>query len=335
MLPFKFNIIKIEALWGVEEWILSSIKGRESTLVTPYNECNTISDLIFKYQDKIVGKKIFAKYGTSFPLLIKIIKANQKLSLQVHPSKESAQRISKLTSEVSEEKNEMWFILSAKDNSQIISGFTDLFDKQKFVESLNCTCEEDKKYIDDSLQKFVVKRGDYFFTPSGMVHAIGGGVVLLEVQQPSQTTYRLYDYDRVDKDGKKRRLDISSALESLDPFAKSAQRNVFVDSAAKVKMADCEHFKVDYINLNKICRDKCGKSNFYHLDLTRQDSFSLIYVTNGSGRISFNTQDLSISQEGNFYCETISEGELVLLPVALQQVDIESVEDMQFVEIHL
>ena len=283
MQPFRFNKIDVEAIWGVEEWILSCVKGRESTLVTPYNGCVTLSELIQKYKETIVGKKIYARHREEFPLLVKVIKTNQQLSVQVHPSDEKAQKISTQFGEEAKGKNEMWYILETKDNAKIIGGFNDGVDNKKFTESFQET-NRDKNNITELLKSFDTKSGDYFFTPAGLVHSIGEGITLLEIQQPSQTTYRLYDYDRVDGRGNKRKLDIDKALESVDLNLKMVQKNVFEGYVAKVNLLNSQYFKVNFINLDKICRAKCGKENFYHLDLSQQDSFFIIMLQKVRGK---------------------------------------------------
>src|SRR5690606_26897754 len=151
------------------------------------------------------GKRIWDKFGKDFPLLIKFIDAAKPLSVQVHPNDEQAKRLHN-----SFGKSEMWYIMEAEKNAELIIGFQEGIKKEDYSKHLNSNS------LEEILNKVPVKRGDAIYIPAGRVHAIGAGIVLAEIQQTSDVTYRIYDYNRIDKDGKKRELNTDLALQAID-----------------------------------------------------------------------------------------------------------------------
>ncbi len=186
-----------------EAWELSCREGDESIISNGSLEGLTISDVLRQYGSAILGEK-YEEYIKRFPLLIKFIDANEKLSVQVHPYDQYA-----LAHEGDLGKTEAWYIVSANENSRIIYGLKDHLTKEGFISSL------ENGSIEDTLNEVQVKAGDIIFIPAGTVHAIGEGIVLFEVQQNSDVTYRLYDWQRVGLDGKARELHIDKALDVI------------------------------------------------------------------------------------------------------------------------
>ena len=165
----------------------------------------SLQNVIINYKGKLLGNKIYQKFGIRFPLLIKIIDANENLSVQVHPDDAYAKANGERNG-----KNELWYILDAKEKSQIVYGVKKDESKKGFIKAIS----ENK--IEQTLNMVDASPGDFFYVPAGKVHAILSGILIAEIQQNSNTTYRIYDWGRVDKDGMGRPLDTSKALDVID-----------------------------------------------------------------------------------------------------------------------
>ena len=200
-----FSCKSFEKNYG-ESWEISVIKDFESVINNGSFKNKKLNKLIEKYPIEILGSSVYNKYGLSFPLLIKFIDVNQPLSIQVHPNNEKAR-----VRHNSFGKSEMWFIIETEKNANLSLGFNKKIDKNIFNENLK------NKTVDKILNSFIVEPKDAFFVPAGTIHALYGKMLLLEVQQSSDITYRIYDYERLDpKTGKKRKLDIKSAISSIN-----------------------------------------------------------------------------------------------------------------------
>ena len=201
----KFNPIFKPTLWGSETWVVSAVKGSESIVLNGENKGLTLPEVVERYGAAFLGKKNTDKFGKDFPLLIKFIDARQDLSIQVHPDDElSKKRHNKMG------KNEMWYVVDADRGSQLIAGFskrTDVADYAKKVADGS---------IENDLNKVNVVEGDCFYIPAGRVHGIGAGMVIAEIQQTSDVTYRIYDYMRRDCDGNLRELHTEQALDAIN-----------------------------------------------------------------------------------------------------------------------
>ncbi len=221
--PLKFAPLYKDKIWGGnkmqtllgmdykplpncgEAWVLSGVKGNETIVTNGFLAENDLSELIEIYMDDLVGEKVYEKYGLEFPILLKIIDAEEYLSIQVHPDDELAMK-----RHDSLGKTEMWYVMNAEERSEIITGFKTQVDKESYLKHLG------SKSLRDILNIEKPQKGDVFFTPAGRVHAIGPGVMLAEIQQTSDITYRIYDWDRVDDQGKGRELHTEQALEAID-----------------------------------------------------------------------------------------------------------------------
>jgi mannose-6-phosphate isomerase len=221
--PLTFSPILKERIWGGdklttvfkkgsektgigESWELSDVEGDISIVSNGPLEGKSLKNLIKTYKGKLVGEKVYEAFGNSFPILIKYIDAKTPLSIQVHPSNELAK-----TRHNSFGKNEMWYIMEAEDKAELIVGFNQEITQESYKRKL------DEGQILEVLNTEEISKGETFYIPTGRVHAIGAGVVLAEIQQTSDVTYRIYDYKRVDvKTGKERELHTELALDAID-----------------------------------------------------------------------------------------------------------------------
>ncbi|NLN33038.1 MAG: mannose-6-phosphate isomerase [Flavobacteriaceae bacterium] len=220
--PLKFRPIAHYRIWGGnklnqavsaelqmdnlgEIWSISGVAENISIVENGALAGKNLQELIEIYQEKLVGKKVWKKFGNEFPLLIKFIDAAQPLSVQVHPNDEEAKKLHN-----SFGKSEMWYIMEAEKDSELIIGFKEGIGKSDYEKHLKA------ETLEEILGKTLVEKGDAVYIPAGRVHAIGAGIVLAEIQQTSDVTYRIYDYNRIDKDGKKRELHTDLALQAID-----------------------------------------------------------------------------------------------------------------------
>lgn len=241
-----------------EAWAISAHENGPSTVLNGRFKGVTLDEL-YKNQRDLFGNIKNEK----FPLLIKIIDANDKLSVQVHPDDFLAKKYN------SYGKTECWYILDAKENSSIIYGHNALT-KEEFINKVNLG------KFDDLLYKVPVQKGDFFFIPAGIVHALGEGIMLLEIQQSSDITYRLYDYDRIDKDGKKRELHLQAGIEATkipSPIIKNQISSQQINSNLISNLIDFKYFSVYKWDL---------KYSF----ITSNKPFTLLTILSGSGIIN-------------------------------------------------
>lgn len=220
--PIKFQPIAQYRIWGGntlnqyvgeefkmdnlgEIWSISGVENNVSIVENGSLKGKTLKELIQIYKEQLLGNKIWEKFGEDFPLLIKFINSELPLSVQVHPNDAQAKELHN-----SFGKTEMWYITQAETDAELIVGFKEGIDKQDYLFHLQ------NQTLDKILRKVTVKKGDALYIPSGRVHAIGGGITLAEIQQTSDITYRIYDYNRIDKDGNKRELHTDLALKTID-----------------------------------------------------------------------------------------------------------------------
>ena len=220
--PLKFLPLYKNVIWGGnrlrdygfnydplpncgELWVLSSVEGHESVIANGFLADNTLNEAIEVYMGDLVGERVYNRYGTEFPLLLKVIDAAQDLSIQVHPNDELAQRRG-----MPRGKTEMWYVMQANPEARLISGFKHDTTPDEYLAALH------DGQLPTLLHSERPVSGDVYFIPAGRVHALGKGLMVAEIQQTSDCTYRIYDYDRVDKDGKRRQLHTAEALDAID-----------------------------------------------------------------------------------------------------------------------
>ena len=189
-----------------EAWLLSGLWDEQSVVANGDFEGDEINDLVETFMGDLVGEGVFDKYGEQFPLLIKIIDANDWLSVQVHPDDELAEK-----REIGNGKTEMWYVMQADQGAELVSGFNCEMNRMKYIRVLKDNA------IESVLNHESANQGDVFYIPAGRVHALGPGIVVAEIQQTSDTTYRIYDWDRIDQAGMRRELHIPPLLCGIHP----------------------------------------------------------------------------------------------------------------------
>jgi len=308
MHPLKFNPILKERLWGGtklkdvlgkpienditgESWELSTVPGDISVVANGDLAGASLQELIEKDPQTVLGKSVYERFGTDFPILIKFIDAKQDLSIQLHPNDELAKKRHN-----SFGKTEMWYVMDADDDASLIVGFNKDVSKEEYAKSI----ENDT--LLDLLNYEKVKEGDTFFINTGKIHAIGAGVLLAEIQQTSDVTYRVFDFNRKDKNGNLRELHTEQALDAIDYTQKDDFKVQYSNTKNKVNdMVDCPYFKTDFLDLNS------GLTQ----DVTERDSFTIFMCVGGSATIG--------NENGSV---KIQKGETTLLPASTNVIEI-------------
>lgn len=217
-----------------ESWEISAVPGHESVVSNGPDRGKSLAELIRQHREALVGKHVYRRYGDTFPLLVKIIDAKRDLSVQVHPDDAlAAKRHNSLG------KTEMWYVLHTEPNAKIYSGFKKKIDAAGYTRLV----AEDK--IMDVVAAAEAQPGDVFFLPAGRIHAIGGGNLLAEIQETSDITYRVYDYGRLDADGKPRQLHTAEARDALDYTVSPDYKTHYDHALPHVRLVECEHFAID------------------------------------------------------------------------------------------
>ena len=286
-----------------ESWEISSVEDSVSEVANGYLAGNTLEELIEVYMGDLVGDSIYEKFGVEFPLLIKLIDAQDVLSIQVHPDDEYAER-----NHYAYGKTEMWYVISAEENSEVITGFKKDVTREEYLQSLS------NGNLKNLLNVEEAKVGDVYYIPAGRIHAIGKGVLLAEIQQTSDITYRIYDWDRVDSNGKPRELHNDLALDVIDfsaiVDAKWTKPNVVNKTE---ELASCPYFTV-----NRLAFTNTIKRNYDLLD-----SFVIYMCLEGEASIIY----------GKEKSERIVKGETVLIPAELKDIILKPNAKCQLLEI--
>lgn len=308
--PLKFHPILKERIWGGtklkqvlgkpitsaitgESWELSGVPGDVSIVANGELSGTSLQDLILKYPEDILGKSVVRRFGTEFPILVKFIDAKQDLSIQLHPSDELAKKRHNSLG-----KTEMWYIMDADPDAQLIIGFNRRVSREEYAKSI------EENSLLGLLNYEKVREGDTFFINTGKIHAIGSGVLLAEIQQTSDITYRVFDFNRKDKDGNFRELHTELALDALDYEKKDDFKITYSRDRNSVNpMVSCPYFKTDFLDLT-------GPLEF---DVALRDSFSIYVCVAGSATI------------GNDFGEAdLQKGETVLVPARSKNIYIKT-----------
>lgn len=269
-----------------ETWEVSAVEGNVSVVSGgPLAGCG-LQSLIEGYGPRLLGKKVYDKYGTKFPLLLKFISAADDLSIQVHPGDEMAQRY-----HGSYGKTEMWYVLDADPGARLISGFVRPVTREEYVEYFESGC------LEQLLLSVPVEKGDCFFLPPGRVHSIGRGILLAEIQQSSDVTYRIYDFERTDAAGHRRELHVEQALRAMD-FSASGDPKAHYrrTDAGAVALVECPYFETNLL--------KTGGR--FARDYSDTGSFVMLTCVEGNGKI--------VTRAGE---AVIAKGQCVLLPAEI------------------
>ncbi len=307
--PLKFTPILKDKIWGGqklksilnkhtdlpnvgESWEISDVDGDTSVVSNGDLKGQTLKHLLNTYKEDFIGLQNYRIFEDKFPLLIKFIDAKEDLSIQLHPNDELAKKRHN-----SFGKTEMWYVMQADKEANLIVGFNQKVTPEIYLQHLN----------DKTLTKILnfdnVKSGDTYFIEVGRVHAIGAGVMLAEIQQTSDVTYRVYDWDRVDDEGNERELHNDLAIDAIDFDMEDDFRITYSKSKNTTnKMVSCPYFTTNYLEVNSTLK----KENHH-------DSFIIYICVDGEAIITTET-----------YTETIKTGETLLLPALINSYQITS-----------
>lgn len=322
MYPLKFDPILKSTIWGGSEickfkniepqldgigesWEIAHVKSDVSVICNGELKGKTIEELIAQNGSGLLGKKVAARFGSKFPLLIKFIDACDDLSIQVHPDDELAKQRHN-----SFGKTEMWYVISAREGAKLYSGFSKSITPDEYVKSVS------ENTFTDSLQLHSVKPGDVFFLPAGRVHAIGAGTFIAEIQQTSDITYRIYDYNRKDAQGNGRELHTELAKKAIDYKLYPDYQNIYeTKKNYPVELATCQYFETNLLELNRVVQ----RNNL------PKDSFIIYICMEGKADIK-DINDKSIS---------IAKGETALIPATVANVTITPVGNALILETYI
>lgn len=302
--PIRFIPIIQERIWGGtklstilnknlalidnagESWELSTVPGNISKISNGTLTGNSLTEALETYGKEILGQELHNEFGANFPLLIKFLHAKDDLSIQVHPD----DTIAKMRHNC-QGKTEMWYVIDAEKGSQIISGFSKKINKEEYITRVN------NNTLPEVLDSMTVQQGDVFFIPTGRIHALGAGIVLAEIQQTSDITYRIYDYNRKDKNGKNRELHTDWALETID-FSLDKTLNKLNNPTVRgiSNLAKCPFFTTNLIFINKEIK----------IDLSKRNSFTILIGVKGEGILEYPNGQ-----------EVLKIGETILLPAIM------------------
>jgi mannose-6-phosphate isomerase len=320
--PLKFEPVLKEKVWGGnalvsrfnkksngslkigESWELSAVTDNLSVISNGFLAGNNIEELIEVYLGDITGDSVYEKFGNEFPLLIKFIEAREDLSIQVHPGNSLAKERHQAYG-----KTEMWYILESEKGSKLYSGFNEGVTKEMYEESLI------NGKLSELLNVESVEAGDTFFTPAGRVHAIGAGSVLVEIQQTSDITYRIYDWNRKSSGEVPRELHTEFALDAID-FSATGKNKIRKEPELNKteNLVSCEFFNTNIIIFNTVI-----KKDYYDID-----SFVLYICIEGEFTIRWDENS-----------EKVTKGETVLLPAMIKETTLEPAGEARLLEIYI
>lgn len=317
--PLKFQPILKERIWGGEKlksllnkkcnrskigesWEISDVEGDVSIVSNGKFKGQSLKHLLNIYKHELIGLRNYRVFKDKFPLLIKFIDAKEDLSIQLHPNDALAAKRHN-----SFGKTEMWYVMQADQDSNLIVGFNKKVTPKLYLEHL------EKKALTEILNFDKVKTGDTYFIEVGRVHAIGAGVMLAEIQQTSDITYRLYDWERLDNQGKSRELHTDLALEAINFEMEDDFRVQYSKTFNQLNnMVNCPYFTTNYLHLNKTLEV-----------VNNHDSFTIYICVEGEANI-----------KANKHVETIKKGETILLPAAISVYEI-STENATLLEVYV
>ena len=305
--PLKFKTIFKDKIWGGqkiktilnkdfgelpncgETWEISGVEGNISVVSEGKLKGENLQNLLGRYREELVGKSVYEKFGNEFPLLVKFIDANDDLSVQVHPNDELARKRHN-----SFGKTEMWYIFQADEDATLNSGFNRPLTKDQYQEYF------DRGELMDILNIEKVKSDDVYFLPAGRVHYIGKGCLLAEIQQTSDVTYRMYDFDRADDAGNKRELHTEESLDAIDFTYHEHYKTSYRDQEnAIVPLVTCQYFTTNKLHYNEqVVRD--------HSNL---DSFVIYVCMEGKLIMEYNGGEINIQK-----------GDAVLVPASIKTI---------------
>lgn len=321
--PLKFKHIYKDKIWGGnrfsetfgrtdcnssncgESWEISAVQDNISVVSNGFLKGNNLQEIVEIYMDELVGQRVYEKFGDEFPLLIKFIDTNDDLSIQVHPDDEIAKKRHKAYG-----KTEMWYVVDADVDGNLIVGFEKKSSKQEFAQALK------DNTFPNLLHSEVVRKNDVFYIPAGRIHALGKGLLIAEIQQTSDITYRIYDWNRVDDKGNPRELHTDLAMDVIDYEAQDDYKIHYdLQNDVTTKLVSCEYFTTNLIQFDcPVVKD------YYPID-----SFVIYMCLEGSVTINF---------EGD-YEELMTKGETVLIPASLHKITLTPKGEAKILEIYM
>lgn len=299
--PLQFEPILKERIWGGsklktylnkpitsdisgESWEISAVENDVSVVANGNLKGKSLNELIDEFPKEILGTKVYAQFGKQFPLLFKYLDAREDLSIQLHPNDELAKKRHN-----SFGKTEMWYVMQADTNARLIVGFKEKSSQEEYLNHIN------DKTIVDILDTKKVKSGDVFMLNTGTIHALGAGIVIAEIQQTSDITYRIYDFDRIDANGNKRELHLDLSLEAINYEPVNAQKHYSKAENVSNEIVNCSYFTTNFIPLDG------------HTAISKKEgSFTVYMCVDGSFQ-------LTVDNENFIYLK----GDTVLIPAAL------------------
>ncbi|MFZ2340102.1 MAG: type I phosphomannose isomerase catalytic subunit [Bacteroidales bacterium] len=320
--PLKFEPILKEKIWGGnslaenygkkqgklknigESWEISAVSDNLSVVSNGFLAGNNIEEIIEVYMGDITGESVYEKFGYEFPLLIKLIEARDDLSVQVHPGDDLARERHNAYG-----KTELWHILQSEKGARIYTGFSKQVSRESYIDAVS------SGRIGELLNQEPAEPGDTFFTPAGRIHAIGAGIVLAEIQQTSDITYRIYDWGRTDSEGRPRELHTGLALDAID-FAQTGTGKIANEGTVNkpLSLVRCKYFDTNLISFDTRTKR----------DYNLIDSFVVYLCTGGRFKISWDSGS-----------ETVTRGETVLVPASITDVELIPEPDASLLEIYI
>lgn len=268
-----------------ESWELSAVSGNESVVANGEFAGRNIVELIKEYKADLLGEKVYAESGDTFPILVKFIDARDDLSIQVHPDDELAAA----RHNGSKGKTEMWYVVKADEGAHLMSGMSQKITPEEYVRRI------EENTITDVLCDYKVKEGDVFFLPAGRVHSIGRGCFIAEIQQTSDITYRIYDFGRLGLDGKPRELHVEQSKDAVDYSVLDDYKTSYTPALNKpVSLVECNYFKTHLLELTETIE----------VPVKVNDSFMIVICLEGNGKLT----------DSNGYELHLKQGETVLVP---------------------
>ena len=307
---YKFTPILKNTIWGGtkiapfkniqtslrkvgESWEISGVPGNETVVSGGPYEGRNLNDLVAEQKEALVGKANYERFGNEFPLLIKFIDARDDLSIQVHPTDEIAHRQGRERG-----KTEMWYLMPSEPEATLLCGLKKHITPDEYKRMVS------EKTIVDAIARYPVHEGDCFFLPAGRIHAIGSGCFLAEIQQTSDVTYRIYDFDRHDDLGRPRELHTELAAESINyDVLPDYQTHYTPAKNQRVQLVECPYFTTSVYDLDQPI----------DLDYTTLDSFVILIGLSGAGIVT--------EADGTRF--VLRAGETILLPATTGRLSVE------------
>ncbi|SDS11908.1 mannose-6-phosphate isomerase, type 1 [Polaribacter sp. KT25b] len=317
----KFKPILKDKIWGGEKlatllnkkstrkdigesWEISDVEGDTSIVTNGKLKGKNLKELISEYKSDLVGDKIYTHFGEKFPLLIKFIDAKEALSIQLHPNDKLSQERHN-----SFGKTEMWYVMQADEKANLIVGFQKEVTSEEYLKHL------ENKSLLDILNVDEVQKGDVYFIPTGRVHAIGAGVLLAEIQQTSDITYRIYDWDRPNPDGTFRDLHTEEAIDAIDYSVIDSYKTVYSEKEnAASEIVSCQYFTTNVLPIK-------GEISINHQE---KDSFVIYMCVEGSVEFQYENQT-----------EKLQTGETILVPACIKNIKISSEGKSELLEVYI